>query len=342
MPKKKKKTEIFKWITTFALIGIVAFLIWREIATYGPDIPGLLKEANYEYIPFLLLIQLIGYACNACVSILLLRRIHAKASLWTNIRIAIGNELGNNFTPYVGAILASYVSYRRTLKLNAQDSIFMSASWVLLLILNSILLFIISITILPREIIAKNLYLILFFWTLALAGLAFLYFSLKNKGKNFKRMLIRLCETVNKICGLIFKRKIIPLETYDTIITEAGNSLAFFLSEKKQVLPPLLFSFLYYVSDVLILYFSFLAFHYYPNVALVIFGFIMSSIFALFISPPAPGVSEAAHTIVFVILGFPPHIALFGVLLYKIVTSWIWIPFSFVYLLRIKHGREQE
>jgi len=93
----------------------------------------------------------------------------------------------NNFTPYVGAILASYCSYRRTLKLNAQDSIFMSAAGFLLLILNSNPPFHHQHYILTREIIAKNLYLILFFWTLALAGLAFLYFQLKNKGKNFKK-----------------------------------------------------------------------------------------------------------------------------------------------------------
>jgi uncharacterized protein (TIRG00374 family) len=341
MPKKVQGLKIFKWIMTFAFIAIAIYLIWQGISIYNREIPGLLAAANYEYIPFLLLIQLLGYVCNACVSFFLLRRIHVKASIWTNMKIAIGNELGNNFTPYVGAILASYVSYRKTLKLNTQDSIFMAASWVLLLILNSIALLILSIIFLPQEIISKNLYLILSFLAIALAVLYFLYFLLKNKSKNFKSGLIKFCEIVNKLWNYIFKRELIRIDEYNTIMTEAGDSLAFFLSDKKQVIPPLLFSFLYYISDALILYFSFAAFHYNPQIALMIFGFIMSSTFALFFTSPAPGLSAATNTIAFVILGFPTPVVLFAVLLYKIITSWIWIPFSFFYFLRINTNNNE-
>jgi len=147
-------------------------------------------------------------------------------------------------------------------------------------------------------------------------------------------MLIRLCETVNKICGLIFKRKIIPLETYDTIITEAGNSLAFFLSEKKQVLPPLLFSFLYYVSDVLIYIFL-------PGLSLLsqcCFGNLWLHYeldLCLFYLAPAPGFRKPPiHR--FCNSGFPAAHRFIWCFAFKIVTSWIWIPFSFVYLLRNK------
>jgi uncharacterized protein (TIRG00374 family) len=85
------------------------------------------------------------------------------------------------------------------------------------------------------------------------------------------------------------------------------------------------------------LYFSFSTFGYVANYAVIVLAFVLGAALALF-DPAAgsPGVSEAAYILAFVVMGIPAHVALLAVLLFRIVTYWLWVPFSFVYFIRLQ------
>lgn len=79
---------------------------------------------------------------------------------------------------------------------------------------------------------------------------------------------------------------------------------------------------------------SFLTFGSNVPIPTIIFAFLSSMGIALLSSTSAvPGVPEAAMTLAFTKLGVPVAAAISGILLFRILTYWIWVPLSTVLTL---------
>jgi uncharacterized protein (TIRG00374 family) len=95
-------------------------------------------------------------------------------------------------------------------------------------------------------------------------------------------------------------------------------------------------SLLFYMINISILYSAFFVFGFKANIPLLVLGFVLSAIVSILsLFPEAPGVMEASMVAVFISLGFPAHVSLFSVLLYRLVSYWLPMPFGFLVYLNL-------
>ncbi|MBI1888341.1 MAG: flippase-like domain-containing protein, partial [Candidatus Spechtbacteria bacterium] len=141
----------------------------------------------------------------------------------------------------------------------------------------------------------------------------------------------------NTLGALIRKKEFINPLKLRSFVTHLAETTDLLGTSKAKIFKALFASFLFYIADIATLYFSFLVFGFRPPLALLVFGFIISTAIALFtLMPETPGIMETSLTVVFVALQFPPHAALLASLLFRIFTFWVPLALGVLVYIKLK------
>lgn len=330
-----------RYFLAIGLIIVAVIVIYPEFKEVWRDVPRLFGEANKLFLLFLFLFQGVGYLGNGWLCRALLDVAGFKISFKNTLRVAVLGVIGNHVAPLVGGTIVAWRAYK---KLGVPSAIisFLVFSWTIFVWLVYFLFLLAGFLFLPERLLnagfLKNIFLILIL--LVLASAVIFLFLRKKYGRSPRFFYIILKPVFNfavKIINLFRLKKIFAQKKFEKFISEFSQCFDFLGQNKRKIPKLLLSSFLLCLGDVLTLYFSFLVFGFRPNPALLIFGYVLSLALTVFtLMPGAPGITEASLTAVFIKLGLPAHIVLFSVILYRIFSYWLLLPFGAYFYFSLK------
>lgn len=323
-----------RYVFACLLIIIAVFVVFSKFRASYHDIPALFKEANKKPLWFLFFLSSLSYFLYGLLSKTLLKIGGNHVTLGDTVKVGILGVLGFQVAPFVGGTVLLYLFYKK-LKVSSGSILFLLTVLTILNLSNYLFFSFLSAVLLPSSF--SSLFpqkAVLFFLFSLLFILILGYFMLKDRAKNLISVLCYLVGPLNRMMRPLLKRDIIGPERAKRMVDELLRDLDLLLSHPFQTLKAVCISALSYLVNVALLYFSFYVFGYLPNLPLLILGLSASSLLSLLsLFPEAPGVMEASLVTVFVSLGFPAHISLFGVLLYRLISYWLPLPLGvFVYL----------
>ncbi len=316
-----------RYVSTIILIGAASFVIFSRFKNVYYDIPLLLKEANKPLLFFLAIFQIITYLGDGWLSKILLSIAGFKMSLRDTLKIALLGVVGNHVAPFAGGAIITFRFYK---KLNIPLPVisFLVFAWSFFIWISHFLFFLLSLLLLPglffQFVSFKKILIVILGLSLIFAVLFFLF---KKKGKYFVWFLGAFFRPINKIINLFSKKNSLKPRLFEKFISDFNQCFGYLQKNKNKIPQILLSSSLFYLGDILTLYFSFLVFGFHANLALLILGYTISLILTLFtLIPGMPGIMEASLVVVFIKIGFPAHIVLFAALLFRIFSYWLPLP----------------
>jgi len=266
-----------------------------------------------------------------------------KVKFRNALKIAILGVVGNHVAPFIGGTIVTFYSYKK-LRIPAAVISFLVFTWTLFVWLNYILFFLLSLLLLPSLVFNFVSFKIIFIIITGAFLISVIFYVLfRKRGKYFVRFLNFFSKPVTKIIGFFNKKFSFKPKLFENFISEFHQSFALLLKNKNKIPQVFFFSFLFYIGDILTLYFSFLVFGFQPNFIFLIFGYTLSLVLTVFtLMPGAPGIMEASLIMVFIKFGFPAHIAIFSALLFRIFSYWLPLPFGIFSYWRLKKLSEKE
>jgi uncharacterized membrane protein YbhN (UPF0104 family) len=291
----KPRSQIRR-VVAFAIIALVIVLLYRDFAKYAPQIPDLIENADPIYIAIILLLQLVSYCGSGLTSYLLLRLHKVHIGLLNNMKISVLVEIGSHLLPLAGGPVATFMALRK-MRVPSKAAHFVVSVEMLCLILTYVICYIVSIAIPPYPRIDIDLP--------PIAGAALVLVVLAGMavyllGKHLRKFISDVQASLNNLKG-----------NYRTGLLVLAITIVYFL------------------IDIVMLKLAFLTFGAEVPIPTVIFGFLSSMGLALLSTTSAvPGIPEAAMTLAFTKLGVPVAAALSGILLFRILTYWVWVPLS--------------
>jgi glycosyltransferase 2 family protein len=294
---------------------IVVLLAGRVISSELPSFQEahiLFSNINYFWVGMALLFQLGQYLGDGMLSKYLLSSIGIHTNLEKTSRIAAMNVFAAHVLPIgqAGAFATSYFFYRK-LHIPHRAIIFLSLAWGIITNIILISLCLLALASLPNirfpEATSRQfIYTAIFLGTIAVVILTS-RFHIKKYIDKFKR-------------GKQVKDFLEAMHTYQKIS----------ITNKKDLLLATLGGFIYFFSNIFTLSSSFLAFGQPIPFNLSNLAFTFSSIISMItLAPAGIGATEATMVLIFKNAGgIDTSIYLAAILLFRLITFWLPIPFG--------------
>lgn len=334
--------RFLRWFLVILLVTAAILIVVGRFRVSYHDIPGLFREADQRSLWLLLLLGAVCFIFSGLLSKALLAIAGSKISLWQTIKVGLLTVLGFHVAPFVGGAVLAYIFYR---KLNIQSSrvLFLMTTSVILSLLNTLLFSLAALLLLrqsfffflPFKAVLTLLLVLLLLLTIG-------YFLVRNKAKHLISLLKCLSVPVNKISMFFVQKEFFSHDKIEKIIQELLRDFDLISANRFKAFEALIISFVFYLLDMAVMYSAFFVFGYRAHPPLLIIGMTLSALLSILsLFPEAPGVAEASLITVFIGLGFPAHVSLFAVLLYRLVSYWLPMPFAFLVYLGLNGRRAQ-
>jgi uncharacterized protein (TIRG00374 family) len=339
---KKKYGRYFKYLLGIILIVVAFFVIYPKFKLSFHDIPMLMKEAKKIFLLFLIISQSLCYFGDGWLSKILLKIAGFNLKLKDTLKIAVLDVIGGQFVPLIGGSLITYFFYKK-FKVSSGAILFLISSWTIFTCFSYFLFFLLSLIFLPKSFLhfisQKNIFTIL---AIVIFIIIMIYFLFKKRGRFSLSLLNFFVRIINKAGRRLFRKKeIINPERPKIFISDFYASFDLLAVHKTKIPQALLAAILFYIGDILTLYFSFLVFGFHPNPALLVFGFTIGTVLPIFtLISETPGVMEASLALTFTGLGFPVHIALFSSLLFRLFSFWLPLPLGIISYFKLKREND--
>lgn len=327
----------WRYILVLILMGIAFWFLAPKIGETYHEIPLVFKKANKELLPFLLLAQVLYYFGDGWLSKLVLDMGGHKLRLRDTIRIAILGVVGNQAFPVLGGVAISYYFYRR-MRLPHEAILFLVISWTLLVYVMYAFFFFLSLIFAP----VSPLYflpppVITICVLVVLLVAFFFYYIFQDEGNKLALFTAKFANGLNKIGHILLKKDFLDPNRLRAFIPRLYETFKM-LKTNYRVLPfAFLASFLFYIGNILTLYFSFLVFGQKLSFFHIVFGYSLALLFsALTLVPQTPGVLLASLSVLFTALGVPAHIVILSGTLYRAFSYWLPFMIGIVSLINLR------
>ncbi|MCL5006984.1 MAG: flippase-like domain-containing protein [Patescibacteria group bacterium] len=328
-------SRVLKVVLPVIVIAAAVVVIYPRFRSEWPNIASVLLESDKTLLVILLFMQSAIYLFDGSLSYTLLSILERKVQWLHAVRIAILSAISGKILPIVGNTITTYFFYGK-LNVKLREVLFVVFSWNILYTVNFLFFFGLALLFAPaaflRAVHPVGFWIAITVFFGVVAGILIL---LKNHGRNLIEAAKYLSSAFNVQISV---RKVTEfLDNFYEDVRMLG-------SKKPLAVRALFLSSFYYLSNVVILYFSFVVFHYHPSFVSVILGFNFSTILALItFVPEVPGVTEASMALVFVGFGYPAHIAVLTSVLYRLVSYWVLLPLGAhsYYRLTKDYGRKK-
>ncbi len=142
---------------------------------------------------------------------------------------------------------------------------------------------------------------------------------------------------INWLSEKVFKKKVFGPATVEIIVSDIFDGFRAFRQRKQDWFPAIGSSAIYWLGDMLCLFFALMAFGYVVNPGILIFAYCVATLISLLsFIPGGVGILEGTLTLTLISLGVPADIALFSVLLYRLFSFWLLMPIGFVSFLTLQ------
>jgi len=323
------KLSRLKYALSALLIALAAWFLYAQFKNSYDNVPLVFKEADLALLWILILLQMLSYVGDGWLSQILLKIAGFRVGFKNTLKVAVLGVLGGQVAPLFGGTVLIFYFYKK-LKLPSGTILFLTTSWTLCNSFITLLFFISSLFFLSKSdlaIINQPTVTIILLLSLALIFLA--YCLMRQGGRYLSAVFNFFAGPLNKI-GIHSVRP-------QKFVADFYQSYHLLIANKRHLPEIIIAGTMYYLTNVLTLYFAFLVFGYHLSFAGVIFGLTLASVLTILALVPAtPGVMEASLTVVFLKLGVPAHIALLTIVLYRLLSYWLPLPLSAFLYFKMK------
>ncbi len=304
---KKIRYLLFLILLYFAISAIIHELPALQKAR------NLLDEMNYSWIILAILFQAGQYIGDGLLSQHLLRAIEIKLSFKDTFRIAAMNVFAAHLLPVgqAGAFATSYYFYQR-LGVPAGAIVFLSLAWGIITNVLLIVMLLISLAFLPNVSIPIDPSTQSLFMLVVLLATMSGLFTFRHRVKTLFWRVAR-------------KKKLTKdIENYVDAFKEYEQDAR---REWRQVFFGIMGAFIYFLSNIATLAFSFAAFGEWVSLPLLTFAYTASLLLGIItLAPAGIGATEATLILIFAQAQIDPAVSLAAILVFRLITFWIPIP----------------
>jgi glycosyltransferase 2 family protein len=320
-----KKIKYLRYFLGLILVAVAFFVVYPQFKSTFFQVPDLLKKADKPLILVLFALQLLTYFSDGLLTKILLKIAGFRIPLVKTFKISVVDTLANLTLPLIGGQIIKYYFFKK-LKVSVPAILFLITSWTMFFYLMALGFFVVSIFFIPQSETLLPLNVIFILLVLSMFAI---YFLVKKGNRIMISFLDFLIKIGNKLSLKFRKKEFVPKSRMREFSLSWEKTFNALRASKKEFFFALGIAFLYYLFDILTIYFSFLVFGFRPGIFLVIFGFTISSFLSFLTAIPyVPGVMESSLAIVFVKLGFPANVSLLAALLFRIFSYWLPMPFG--------------
>lgn len=301
----------------------------------------LLANVNKYYLLLAISAKILSYASAAWLLGIILSRLGHKIPFLTRYKFSSIAAFTMQFLPISG-IGAAAVDYRLFRKQNVD-----SGSIVLIWILRTLFtyagflaLFVLGLILAPAsqsasfspKIISLGIFVLILF------AVTYLFLLYKHKDR-FWAVWNKIFNFANKIL-LKIKKKQIPENKRDQIFNDIYRGIGLFSRKKRDSAYAILASVLFWLGDIICLFFMFEAFGYTVPPGILIFGYCISTALGLLSAIPGGiGVTDGSLVLIYSGLGISSSVALMATLVFRLFSFWIWIPVGFLSYLSLNKAK---
>ena len=315
--------KYLRYLLIAAIIALAVYHLKPHFAELS-QFPHILKTANYFYL-LLSALAIVGqYFGDGWLSKILLEITGHKINIKQTIKIAAIDVFAAHMLPIGEAgVTATSVYFYKKLGVSNQGVIFLTAMWAITTNIVLIAFLLISLSLLPKlpnlQIHVSDLAKIVLLLTLAILALIIL---LKKQFFGFLEKKFSKYSFFDEIKKFVSDLSVHKQNVQKNKILLIKASLA---------------ALIYYAANIASLYFCFVAFHYYPSLALVTSAYLLSLIISFItLTPAGIGTAEAVMILIFLQFNLNPAITTAAVLAFRLFAFWLPIPAGFLAYLSLK------
>jgi|GEM_PF-918538 len=323
---------------------IILFLVIAGIYFLVPKLVGLeqalrlLKNINKFYLLLAILAELLSYASAAWLLGIILSRLGHKIPFFTRYKFSSIAAFTMHFLPIsgIGAAAVDYKLFRKQ-KVDSGSIVLIWILRTLFTYIGFLALFVIGLIMVPAiqsaSFSPKIVSLVIF--SLIISAVLYLYLLYKHKDR-FQKVWNKLFDFANRMLVKI-KKGPIPGSKRDEVFEDIYKGINLFSRKKRTSAFAVLAAILYWLGDMVCLFFMFQAFGFTIPFGILIFGYCVSTIFGLLSAIPGGiGVTDGSLVLIYSSLGVTSSIALMATLVFRLFSFWIWIPVGFLSYLSLQ------
>lgn len=337
-PKFSPKTFIIFFLVIIGLIILFPKLIGLEKAV------RLLTQANVFFLILALAAEIASYIGAAWLLGIILSRLGHHLSFKDRFKIGSIAAFTIHFLP-IGSFGEGAVDYYFLRRRKVE-----SGSILLMLVLRPIftyiaflIIFLLGLILVPThpalhfspKIVSFLLFLII------LIGIFYLIYLYRHKDK-FWRFFQGLFRFANRHLRR-FRQAPIDDGKIQEIFEDIYQGIGLFGDKKRNSVFAVLAGLLYWIGDIACFFFVFWSFGYIVYPGVLIFGYGVATLLALVsMIPGGVGVTEGSMALIYSGLGVPSGIALMSILVFRLISFWIWIPISLVSYVTLQRASKSQ
>jgi len=319
---------------------IILFILAISIYFFIPKLVGFKEGLKLlrDVKPIYLVLGILGEAISYTGAALLLRLVIKKMkyhnlSFLDLIRMGTIGAFAIHFFPVSGAGEATINYYLlRAKEVSAGDALFVFIIRSIFFYIAFFLIFALGLIIIPihphltfnQKVVSIILFIIVVSFTLWVK-------HMYQRKDRFWSAGYKILGTINFFSQKIFKKRAFGPETCEIIISDIFDGFRDFSRDRQKWLPGTSFGMIYWLGDMLCLFFSLMAFGYVVNPGVLIFAYCVATLAGLIsFIPGGIGIVEGTMSLTLIGLGVPSTVAVFAVLLYRLLSFWLIMPVGFV------------
>lgn len=338
LPVKFNLKTLFIFI--IFLLGVY-FLIPKFIGIQKVFV--LLLHVNKFYLLLALTFELLSYVGAAILLGVILNRLGNKIRFWDRFKISSIASFAIHFFP-IGSFGEGAVDFYflRQKKVETGSILLMLVLRIIFTYAAFLLIFLIGLILVPTapelrfspKLISLVLFLLIF------GGVFYIIYLYRHKEK-FRHLWNHFFSGIFKFVGKIRGENSKGAENKNEVFEDIYQGIGLFGQKKRSSLFAYLAALMYWLSDIACFYFVFLSFGYHIYIGVLIFGYGIASLVGMvsFI-PGGLGVTEGTLALLYGSLGVPSAIALTSILLFRLFSFWIWIPFGFYSFITLSKDKK--
>jgi len=301
-----------------------------------------LTQVNKFYLLLALISEFLSYAGAALLLGIILSRMGYKIKFWDRFKISSIASFAIHFLP-IGSFGEGAVDYYflRRQKVETGSILLMLVLRIIFTYAAFLLIFLLGLALVPTapqlRVSPKIISLVIFI--LIFGGVCYLVYLYQNKDK-FKKAWDKLFGVFGGFASKITGKKLTK-ETSPEIFDDIYQGIGLFGKKKRSSIYALLGGLLYWMGDITCFYFVFLSFGYHISWGVLIFGYGIATIVGMIsFIPGGLGVTEGSLGLLYGGLGVPGAIVVTSILVFRLFSFWIWIPFGLYSFISLSRGKK--
>ena len=328
----------YKRLIILILVALGIYFLIPRLVGFKEEVK-LIKQVKPVFIFLCILGEVISYTGAAFLLKSVLKKLKYHLRFLDLIRMGTIGAFAIHFFPVSGVGEAAVNYYLlRAKKVSQGDSLFVFIIRSIFFYIAFFALFALGLALYPthpqlslnQKIVSLILFVVIISFTL---WIRYLY---QHKDK-FWSTGYKFLGIINFLSQKIFKKRVFSGETVEIIVSDIYQGFRIFGKKRKDWFPATGWSAVYWLGDMLCLFFALLAFGHLVHPGVLIFAYCLATLIALLsFIPGGIGVLEGALTLALIGLGVPASVALFSVLLYRLFSFWFLMPVGFISFLTLQ------